>query len=156
MITKDGKRGVIVAVKDVEKKISKLERDFGAKKIKLILKDGSVAEFRASEIGEILLDSLRIMAAIAYGDDLPSDCEESLKRMKQFADISDEELEAHPGYRWTAGLASQCLEMKPFTEAEIMELEMSCAGSYFEAMKNNGKLMLRPGKRPPIANRSQS
>jgi len=142
-----------VAVKDVEKKLSKLERDFGAKKIKITLKDGSTTEFRASEIGEILLDSLRIMGAIAYGDNLPSDSEESLKRIKQFADISDEELERHPGYRWTAGLASQVLDMKPFTEAEIMELEKSCAGQYYEAMKNNGKLMLKPGKRPSIDKR---
>lgn len=153
MITKDGKRGVIVAIRDVEKKLIKLEQDAGVEKIKLILKDGSVAEFRASEIGEILLDSLRIMRAKAYGDDLPSDCEESLKRMKQFADISDEELERHPGYRWTAGLTSQCLDMKKFSEEEIMELEKSCAGQYYEAMKNNGKLMLRPGKRPSVANR---
>ena len=142
-----------MAVKDVEKKLSKLERDFGAKKIKITLKDGSTAEFRASEIGEILLDSLRIMGAIAYGDNLPSDSQESLKRIKLFAEISDEELERHPGYRWTAGLASQCLDMKPFTEAEIMELEKSCVGQYYEAMKNNDKLMLRPGKRPSVANR---
>ena len=153
MTTKDGKRGVFVAIRDVEKKLIKLEQDAGVEKIKLILKDGSAAEFRASEIGEILLDSLRIMRAKAYGDDLPSDCEESLKRMKQFADISDEELERHPGYRWTAGLASQCLDMKPFTEAEIMELEKSCAGQYYEAMKNNGTLMLKPGKRPSIDKR---
>jgi len=156
MITKDGKRGVIVAIRDVEKKLIKLEQDAGVEKIKLILKDGSVAEFRASEIGEILLDSLRIMAAIAYGDDLPSNSEESIKRIKQFADISDEELERHPGYRWTVGFARQCLDMKPFTEEEIMELEKSCAGDYYEALKANGKLMLKPGKRPPIANRSQS
>lgn len=142
-----------MAVKDVEKKLSKLERDFGAKKIKITLKDGSTAEFRASEIGEILLDSLRIMGAIAYGDNLPSDSQESLKRIKLFAEISDEELERHPGYRWTAGLASQCLDTKKFTEEEIMELEKSCAGPYFEAMKNNGKLMLRPGKRPSIDKR---
>ena len=143
-----------MAIKDVEKKLIKLERDLGAKKIKITLKDGSTAEFRASEIGEIMLDSLRIMGAIAYGDNLPSDSEESLKRIKQFAEISDEELERHPGYRWTAGLARQCLDMKPFTEEEIMELEKSCAGQYYEAMKNNGKLMLRPGKRPPIASQS--
>ena len=142
-----------MAVRDIEKKLNKLERDLGAKKIKMNLKDGSTAEFRASETGEIMLDSLRIMAAIAYGDNLPSNSEESLKRIKQFADISDEELERHPGYRWTAGLASQVLDMKPFTEAEIMELEKSCAGQYYEAMKNNGKLMLKPGKRPSIDKR---
>jgi len=142
-----------VAVRDIEKKLNKLERDLGAKKIKITLKDGSTAEFRASEIGEILLDSLRIMGAIAYGDNLPSDSEESLKRLRQFAEISDDELERHPGYRWTAGLASQCLDMKPFTEAEIMELEKSCAGQYYEAMKNNGNLMLKPGKRPSIDTR---
>jgi hypothetical protein len=34
--------------------------------------DGSIAEFHASETGEIVLDSLRIMNAIAMGDK-PSD-----------------------------------------------------------------------------------
>ena len=141
-----------MALRDIKKKLIKLEKDAGVEKIKLILKDGSAAEFRASEIGEILLDSLRIMRAKAYGDDLPSDCEESLKRMKQFADISDEELERHPGYRWTAGLASQCLDTKKFTEEEIMELEKSCAGPYFEAMKN-WLLLLRVARSvdPPIS-----
>ncbi|MGV8128144.1 MAG: hypothetical protein ACP5PV_13185 [Methanothrix sp.] len=138
-----------MAVRDVEKKLNKLERDLGAKKIRMDLKDGSTAEFRASETGEVMLDSLRIMGAIAMGDKLPSDSEESLKNIKRFSEISDEELERHPGYRWTVGLARQCLEAKPFTEEEIMELEKSCAGQYYEAMKNNGKLMLRPGKRPP-------
>ncbi len=142
-----------MAVKDVEKKLNKLERDFGAKKIKMNLKDGSIAEFRASEIGEIMLDSLKIMGAIALGEKLPSDSEESLKNIKRFAEISDEELERHPGYRWTVGFARQCLDMKPFTEAEIMELEKSCAGQYYEAMKTNGKLMLKPGKRPSIDTR---
>ena len=142
-----------MAVKDIEKKLNKLERYLGAKKIWMNLKDGSTAEFRASETGEIMLDSLRIMGAIALGEELPSDSEESLKRIKQFADISDEELERHPGYRWTAGLASQCLDMKPFTEEEIMELEKSCAGQYYEALKTNGKLMLKPGKRPSVTNR---
>ena len=142
-----------MAIKDVEKKLIKLERDLGAKKIKMNLKDGSTAEFRASETGEVMLDSLRIMGAIALGEKLPSDSEESLKGIKRFAEISDEELERHPGYRWTVGFARQCLDMKPFTEEEIMELEKSCAGQYYEAMKNNGKLMLRPGKRPSVANR---
>jgi len=142
-----------VAVKDIEKKLNKIERDFGAKKIRMDLKDGSNTEFRASETGEIMLDSLRIMGAIAMGDNLPSDSEESLKNIKRFSEVSDEELERHPGYRWTVGLARQCLEMKPFTEEEIMELEKSCAGQYYEAMKNNDKLMLRPGKRPSVANR---
>ncbi len=100
-----------------------------------------------------MLDSLRIMGAIALGEELPSDSEESLKRIKRFAEISDEELERHPGYRWTVGFARQCLDMKPFTEAEIMELEKSCAGQYYEAMKTNGKLMLKPGKRPSIDTR---
>ena len=142
-----------MAVKDIEKKLNKIERDFGAKKIRMDLKDGSNTEFRASETGEIMLDSLKIMGAIALGDKLPSDSEESLKRIKRFSEISDEELERHRGYRWTTGLARQCLEMKPFAGEKIMELEKSCAGQYYEALKTNGKLMLKPGKRPSVTNR---
>ena len=138
-----------MAVRDLERKLKRLENDLGLKKIEMVLRDGSAAEFNTSESGEVLLDSLTIMNAISLGNILPGDSAESLPIIRQWAEISDEELERHPEYRWTVGLARQCLMAKPLSIEERMALEKSSAGSYFEALEANGKLMLQPGKRPP-------
>jgi hypothetical protein len=139
-----------MAVRDLERKLKKMEADIGVKKIEMVTRDGSTVEFDVSLSGSIMLDSLLIMNAVALGIPVPDDSAESLPIIRQWAGISDEELERHPEYRWTVGLARQCLEAKPLSIDEKMALEKSCAGSYFESLEKNGKLMLQPGKRPDI------
>ena len=113
-------------IRDVERRIRRLEERCGHKRINAKLQDGGTAELDAGEAVEVMADSVELYSLVAFrGGSKKNFDPKKLVRLELWAKIND-------GRRFAtyATMARHALAATQLDEKELNDLVRSCAGPW--------------------------
>jgi hypothetical protein len=129
-----------VGVKDIEKKVKKLEVAFGIQYENLLMQDGHIERFNIREGGYVFIYAIEMQAEMGILGCLPPNFESKLEAIKRWAQIDDSEMGKYPGLANVISNARVALSTTPLPIGELRKIARSLAGEYADRLEAKGWL----------------
>jgi hypothetical protein len=113
-------------LKELERRVNKLQRGSGYQKYHLRLNDGSYLDITIREILKTFFDAIKIINIIEFCEPRPPDFDEMFEKVKTLANIVDEELvESESELCIAVWHCREAVSAKPLTIEERRQIERS-------------------------------
>lgn len=130
-------------LKQLERRLSRLQRGSGLQKYHLRLNNGSYLDITIREIIKTFFDAIDLINIIEFNETKPDNFEELFQKVKTLANVADSELkESEPELAMSVWHCKKAIDAQPLTLEEMREIDRSLCPSEecADALESRGLL----------------